>query len=83
MSDNPNKLQCQLNLCQDYGKMYRITYGASKTVISIVGSKADATFYCDTQPWSMDEQKVSIKEDNEHLGLIVSNIFWKKKRMST
>ena len=73
MSDEPTKLQCQLDLCQDYGMKYRITYGASKTVVSVIGSKADAKFYSETKPWTMDNQLVSVKEDNEHLGLVISN----------
>ena len=29
-------------------------------------------YYKDVQPWNMDDLPVSIKDDNDHLGLIVS-----------
>ena len=29
-------------------------------------------YYKDIQPWVMDNKPVSVKEDNDHLGLIVS-----------
>ena len=72
MSDDQTKLQGLLDLAQHYGQMYRVTYGANKTVISVVGSKQDMDYYKDIQPWNMDNQQVSVKDDNEHLGLIVS-----------
>ena len=61
-----------LDIAQHYGQQYRVEYGASKTVISVVGSKKDMEYYKDVQPWKMDKKPVSIKEDNDHLGLIVS-----------
>ena len=73
LSDCQIKLQCMLSLCQDYGQNFRIEYGASKTVISIIGSKKDALYYSDIKPWIMDGHPVSVKEDNKHLGLIISN----------
>ena len=70
-----------LDICQDYGHDYRITYGPVKTVISVVGSKSDAQFYSDVQPWRMNKQKVSVKENNDHLGLIVSNVAEEEKNI--
>ena len=72
MSEDQTKLQGLLDIAQHYGQQYRIEYGASKTVISVVGSKQDMNYYKDVQPWTMDGQPVSIKEDNDHLGLVVS-----------
>ena len=72
ISDDQTKLQGLLDIAQDYGQQYRIEYGASKTVISVVGSKQDMNYYKDIQPWTMDNKPVSIKDDNDHLGLIVS-----------
>ena len=40
--------------------------------MSVVGSKVDMDYYQDIQPWVMDNLPVSVKEDNDHLGLIVS-----------
>ena len=72
MTDNQTKLQALLDVCQHYGQQYRITYGASKTVISVVGSASDRQYYKEIQPWKMDNLQVSVKDDNDHLGLIVS-----------
>ena len=70
-----------LDLCQEYGKSYRIVYGASKTVISVIGSKADAAYFDDIKPWVMDELPVSIREENDHLGLIISNNLEEEKNV--
>ena len=81
LSDNQIKMQGLLDICQDYGQLYRITYGASKTVISVVGSAADRQYYQDIQPWRMDNIPVSVKEDNDHLGLIVSGFKEEEKNV--
>ena len=72
ITDDQIKLQGLLDIAQHYGQLYRIKYGASKTVVSVVGSKVDMDYYQDIQPWVMDNLPVSVKEDNDHLGLIVS-----------
>ena len=76
-TDNQTKLQALLDVCQHYGQQYRITYGASKTVISVVGSANDRKYYKEIQPWKMDNLPVSVLDNNDHLGLIV----WKKVKM--
>ena len=73
-TDNQTKLQGLLDIAQHYGQQYRVEYGANKTVISDVGSKKDIQYYADIQPWNMDGNTVSVKEDNDHLGLIVSGL---------
>ena len=80
LSDNQIKMQGLLDICQDYGQLNLITYGASKTVISVVGSAADRQYYQDIQPWRMDNIPVSVKEDNDHLGLIVSGFMEEEKK---
>ena len=74
MSDNQHKLQELMNISAKYGKMYRITYGASKTKITIIGSEVDNSYFSDISPWIMDNETVEIVENNEHLGQIVSNV---------
>ena len=37
MTDKHTKLQEQLNIATEYGRMYRVTYGASKTKVTVVG----------------------------------------------
>ena len=72
MSDDPVKLQGLIDIAEHYGKRYRITYGASKTKITVSGSEIDRNFYRDTTPWTMDGVSINVVEDNEHLGQIVS-----------
>ena len=72
MTDNKTKLQALLDVCQHYSQQCRITYGASKTVISVVGSANDRKYYKEIQPWKMDNLPVSVIENNDHIGLIVS-----------
>ena len=62
-----------MNIAVHYGKMYRITYGASKTKVTVVGSEIDVNYFQDVKPWQMDGQVVQVVVDNEHLGQIVSN----------
>ena len=54
---------------------------ASKTKITIVGSDQDMRYYSDTRPWHIDEMKVKVCEDNEHLGQIVSGIRQEQKNV--
>ena len=72
MSDDPVKLQGLIDVADHYGKRYRITYGASKTKITISGSEIDRKFYRDTTPWIMGGDPIKVVEDNEHLGQVVS-----------
>ena len=53
MSDDPVKLQGLIDIAEHYGKRYIITYGASKTKITVSGSEIDRQFYRDTTPWTM------------------------------
>ena len=71
-TEDQTKLQGLTDIVQHYGNMYRVEYGASKTIISVVGCKQDMEYYETIQPWSMDNKQVKVKEDNDHLGLIVS-----------
>ena len=73
-TDDEVKLQGLIDIAQHYGYQYRVEYGASKTVISVIGSKHDMKLYEDIQPWLMNDTPVSVKENNDHLGLIVSGI---------
>ena len=72
MSDDSIKLQGLINIAEHYGNRYRISYGASKTKITISGSDIDRQYYCDTTPWKMEGTYIDVVEDNDHLGQIVS-----------
>ena len=74
MSDDPTKLQGLIEIAEHYGKRYRITYGASKTKITVSGPEIDRVYYRDTTPWRMGDSIIKVVEDNEHLGQVVSGL---------
>ena len=43
-----------------------------KTKITVVGSNIDMEYYQQVSPWVMDNLKVNVVEDNDHLGQIIS-----------
>ena len=47
----------------------------------MVGSKPDMAYYKDIQPWRMDNLPVAVKEDNDHLGLIISGLREEEKNV--
>ena len=40
--------------------------------MTVVGSEIDVQYFEDVQPWIMEDKKVHVVENNEHLGQIVS-----------
>ena len=74
LTDCQVKLQCMLNIAAEYGRNYLYKFGAEKTVISVIGSNKDIEYYSQINPWTMGNSPVTVKENNEHLGLIVSNV---------
>ena len=72
ISDNQTKLQALLNIAEQYGNMYRVEYGASKTKVTVVGSEIDMKYFEDIKPWRMNNNTVQVTENNEHLGQVVS-----------
>ena len=81
MSDKQNKLQEEINIAKYYGDLYRVTYGASKTKVTVIGSDVDVHYYEDTKPWIMDGKHLDVAKDNEHLGQIVSNFDQERKNV--
>ena len=45
-----------------------------KTKVTFTGSKHDMQYYKDLSLWTLNSEKLSVEENNEHLGLIVSGI---------
>jgi hypothetical protein len=81
MSDNQHRLQSLLDIAAFYGNMYRVTYGAAKTKVTVVGTPADMQYYSDVTPWTLDGQKVKVTEDNDHLGQVVSGVSQEQKNV--
>lgn len=47
-------------------------YGASKTKVTVHGPPIDQRYCAAILPWEMDNEKIQVVENNEHLGQIVS-----------
>ena len=45
LTDCQIKLQCMLDISQHYGRNFRYKFGTEKTVVSVVGSQQDMTYY--------------------------------------
>ena len=72
LTDSQTKLQAMLGIAEFYGKKYDVTYGASKTKITVIGSEIDMKYYAELTPWRLNGMQVTVSSDNEHLGQIVS-----------
>ena len=81
MADTQSRLQALLDLAAYYGEMYKVTYGAAKTKVTIVGSDADMRYYSDVTPWQMGGQKVNVAVDNDHQGQIASGMAQEQKNV--
>ena len=55
-----------------YARRYQLQFNAEKTKIVVTGSKVDMDFYKSTCPWTLNGEKISVVDTNEHLGLTVS-----------
>ena len=81
MTDTQSKLQSMLDIANFYGVMYKVTFGAAKTKITIVGSELDRNYYSDVAPWRLGGEKVKVTDDNEHLGQLVSGVSQEQKNV--
>ena len=68
-------------VAENYGERYKITYGASTTKITVVGSEADMDYYSDTTPWIQGGQPVNVVENNDNLSQIISGIRQEEKNI--
>ena len=48
-----------LDIAAFYGSKYKVTYGAAKTKVTVVGSQVDMQYYSDTTPWQLDGESES------------------------
>jgi hypothetical protein len=65
LSGSPRSLQAALDIVSYFGRRYRIVFNADKT-------KLDMDHYKDVSPWHLNDEKISVVDENEHLGFIVS-----------
>ena len=74
LSGSRSALQGALNIVNHYARRYRVKFNAEKTKLVVTGSHIDMNFFKDTEPWTLNGEKVSVVNDNDHLGLIVSGV---------
>ena len=74
LADDPRKLQDIINIVGHYGKRYRLVFGADKTKVTITGSKHDMQYYKDIPIWSLYGENITVADNNDHLGLVVSGL---------
>jgi hypothetical protein len=74
LSGDLRSLQGLIDIIGQYGRRYRLIFGADKTKVTITGSKHDMQYYEDINIWSLYGEMLTVAEDNDHLGLVVSGI---------
>ena len=74
LSGDPRKLQGLINIVGHYSKRYRVVFGADKTKVTITGSRQDMSYYKDINIWSLHGDPLTVADDNDHLGLVVSGL---------
>ena len=74
LSDQPRNLQGLIDIVGHYGRRYRLVFGADKTKITVTGSKHDMEYYQSINIWTLYDKNLTVEENNDHLGLIVSGI---------
>ena len=74
LSGDPRSLQGLIDIIGHYGRRYRLIFGADKTKVTVTGSKHDMQYYQDINIWTLYGEKLTVSEDNEHLGLVVSGM---------
>ena len=60
-TDTQSKMQALLDIASFYADMYKVSFGAEKTKITVVGSSSDMTYYSDVSPWMIDGVKVKVR----------------------
>ena len=72
VSNDPRRLQGLINIVGHFGRRYWLQFGADKTKVTVTGSNIDMDYYQDIGLWTLYGQRLTVTEDNEHLGLLVS-----------
>ena len=61
--------------------MHRVTYGAAKMKVTVIGSAIDMEYFNNIRPWQLNKQKVKVIVDNDHRGQIDSGIDQEQKNI--
>ena len=72
LSNDPRNLQGLIDIVGHYGRRYWLQFGAEKTRVTVTGSNTDMDYYQDIKLWTLYGENLTVSEDNDHLGLLVS-----------
>ena len=72
LTGSASSLQSALSIVSHYGKQYHLKFNADKTKILVTGSRVNMQYFKDIQPWQLNGETVSLMDNNDQLGLIVS-----------
>ena len=81
LTGSPSALQSALGIVSHYAKRYQLRFNADKTKIVVTGSKSDMNFYKETHPWHLNGETISVVDNNDHLGLVVSGMEEEQKNI--
>ena len=77
----PSGLQGAIDIVAHDAKRIHLTFNAAKTGITVTGSKQDMEFYQNTSPWHLNGERLNVVDNNEHLGLVISEYDAEQKKM--
>ena len=81
LSNTPHGLQGSLDIMSHYANRHQLSFNADKTKIVVTGSKQDMLYYKETSPWTLNGKKISVVDNNDHLGIIVSGLNEEQKNV--
>ena len=81
LSGSARSMQGILDLTNFFARRYRIIFNPEKTKMIVTGSKIDMEYYQDIDICKLGGEKISVSENNEHLGLVVSGIKEEEKNI--
>ena len=74
LSSSPSSLQAALDLVSFFTRRYRIIFNTDKTKLVVTGSQIVMDYYQNINRCSLNNDPITVSEDNEHIGLIVSGL---------
>ena len=81
LSSSPSGVQAAVNIITHFASRYHLNFNAEKTKVIVTGSKIDMQYFKDISPWTIGGKKIGVYDDNDHLGLIVSDLDEEQKNV--
>ena len=64
LSDCPRKFLAAIGIVEHFGKRYRVVFNASKTKLTVTGSKNDMQYYKEVKMWALNGDPIDVTDDN-------------------